>query len=868
MVEFALAYASKGWHVIPCYPMRGGICGCGRPQCVSPGKHPANNRGLTEATVDAAQIRAWWSEMPDASIGVVMEPSGLVALDLDLYHKDLEKLAALERDLGPLPQTVTQRSGSGEGYHAIFVAPGFPVRGVIGGIVVRSKAYIIVAPSNHASGGNYTWQEGLGPSDIPVAELPESWKSALKKSAEVGQVGIPTEEPEWLAKVPADKRIADMRAHFAKEAGEVKGTSLAGTTFNVVRTAIRSYGVRDPEVALEAAMEFDAKCVPPWGARMARHVWSAYQRATSPVWGSAYRGEDQRLEALGLDSAPVQPAFPTPKDIEVQSALEDASKSRSKAVSTLDKKLLKAILEKEYATVNPNIELAAQALVRNAPLGTTDGQLATYFNALLIPDEQSMELIRAARAALGTPNVTPGASLLSLAGMVPPPPVEPDEELGGFLLGNDIDDMPPPQDDNDLLTRLTQDEDGNVENKPHNIARILRWSSEFCGRVRFNILTKHIEITAGKFTSLNENTLAVEVMNWLSSRWKLSCHDEAVGKQLLAIARRNDYNPIAEYLNSLTWDGVRRIDTWLRDYCGAEDTEFNRRVGAMWLISACARGINPGSKVDTVLVLEGKQGAKKSTALNELAGTWFSDTPLVIGNKDSLQAASSRWIIELAELASLRSSETEAQKAFISAKVDNFRPPYGKAMEEFKRFAIFGGSTNENEYLPDATGNRRYWPVLVTKCDTLRLRNDRNQLWAEAVFRYKSAELNPELAHPLCPGERWWFETDEEHDEAAKVVQKRRPENTWAGLIREWTRRTSVVGAGTRRQWTLAEIAKGALDIEIEKLPSKQKQITTAIKEAGLLPTTGPEGQPMWKVPDASGVDSEDSEGRALRDAN
>lgn len=858
MEQFALAYGSIGWYVIPCYPMRNGICGCGKLSCVSPGKHPANFDGLTGATTDPAKIRAMWAEMPDASIGVVMEPSGLLAFDLDEYHGDLGKLAVLEQQYGPLPTTVTQRSGSGDGFHAVFQSPGGPVRGVLGGIVIRSKAYIIVAPSNHASGGNYAWQEGLGPTEIAVAELPEKWKEALKKSAEVGQVGIPKvdDEPDWLKAIPNEKRIADMRAHFARELGEVKGSSTAGTTFNVVRSAIRSHGVRDPEAALEAAMEFDAKCVPPWGARMGRHVWTAYQKANQPAWGSAYRGEEQRLDALGLSDAPVLPAYPVPDDIDVEAALLNMRQSRSQA-KVADKLMITQITDKKAVA---NGLRAAETLIRVCPLGTSDDQLTKLLMGTIMAEDKAREFIRQARVKTTRPTtpIPGGMSFGSLADSLPVSTV-PLPSSGG---PNDL-----PESDQLLMGTLKLDAEGEgVKSGPNNIFEILNGDSVVGGAIRFNALTKQIEVTAERFNGVSSNVLATDVMNWMDKKWQLTANRTQIEDQLLLIARKNEYNPIANYLTSVVWDGKPR-GNWLIEYCGAEDNEFNRRIGMMWLISAVARGMAPGSKVDTVLVLEGKQGAKKSTALRVLAGPWFSDSPLIIGNKDSMQMASYRWIIELAELASLRSSETEAQKAFISACVDNYRPPYGKAPEEFKRFAVFGGSTNQGEYLPDETGNRRYWPCLISGCDTIRLRQDRDQLWAEATYRYLHADLNPDLAHPECPGERWWFETEEEQDMAAAVVDKRRPENAWAGLIKEWARRNSV-GVNVRRQWTLAEIAKSALDIEIEKLPARQKGISVAIKEAGLTAAVGDEGQQMWRLPDGERVDEKESSTTGLRDSN
>lgn len=854
MVEFALMYAqSLGWFVFPCYPMRSGVCGCGRPQCVSPGKHPVwieglIENGLRDATTDEATIRAWWAAVPDANIGVVMEPSGLCGLDLDDYktttafqsakeESDLVKLAVLEQTLGDLPSTVTQRSGSGEGYHAIFKTPGFPVKGIIGGIVVRAKAYIIVAPSNHASGGKYEWQQGLGPGEIAVAEFPDTWKAALEKKATVGSGGVPDDEPEWLQTIPAYQRLADARAHIAREKGEIKGQSKPGTTFDVIRSVIRRYAIRDQEVALELAQEYDTKCIPPWGPRIARHVWSAYNRANEPSWGFAYRGVAERLS---------MPAVP---DIAIMSTLEGIRAKRTTEPARIqDKSIVKAVLEKKY--LGDNDVIACETLIRLCPAGTSDAQIMGLLVNCGMPDQRAEELVTNYRLAHAAkmPSIAEAMPEVMIAGV----------PLGPSLFipdGVEVDESEPPPDspDRQLLGRLRMDEEENsVKDTPHNLSLILKEDSLLKGKIRFNELTKEIHIDVPPFNNKNPNTVATHVMNYLDTKWHLSTSQTKVEAQILAVARENSYNPIAEYLNSLVWDGVPRIDTWLIDYMHAEDTVFNRRVGSMWLIAACARGIKPGSKVDTVLVLEGPQGARKSTAAARLGGTWFSDSPLVIGNKDSQMMASFCWIIELAELASLRASETESQKAFLSQSNDKYRPPYGKAIEAFLRFAVFIGTTNDDEYLPDQTGNRRYWPVRVGEnCDTIRLMSDRDQLWAEAVYRYKNSDLNPQFKDEACPGERWWFATKEEEDMARGVVDKRRPENVWATAIHEWVGLQVLRGPGQRLQWTLVDLACEALKMDVEKVPSKQKLITAALKDAGLQQTKGPGGRPMWKAPES-----------------
>lgn len=844
MVEFAVAYSKLGWHVFPCYPMRGQVCGCGRAQCTSPGKHPATDNGLSEATTDEAQIRLWWEYMPDASIGVHMERSGLCALDLDDYEtkevSDLVLLAHLEQSLGVLPTTVLQLSGSGEGYHAVFKAPGFPVRGLIGGIVVRSKAYIIVAPSNHESGGHYTWQEGCGPTDIPVAEFPDTWKAALEKKAEIGHAGVPAEEPEWLQAIPAEQRLADARAHIARERGEIKGQSKAGTTFDVVRSFVRRYALRDPEQALELAQEYDQKCVPPWRERIARHVWSAYNKATEPPWGYAYRGEQERR------------ALPAVPDITVSAALESIKAKRpSDPQKIQDREIVKRVLDGKF--LGDDDGLAAETLLRVCPAGTSDAQIIGLLTQCMLPSERAEELVRTIRMANA-------AKVTNLGDLMPADVVIDGVNLGPTMVLPDPDalEMPEqsaPSSDRDLLGKLRMSEDGTaVTSCPHNLSLIIQNDSRLGNNVQFNELTKEIRINVAPFDKNDPNTVITKVRNYLDIKWHCHASSADIKEQILLAARENSFNPVADYLLPIaaTWDRVPRNDTWLIDYCGAEDNEFNRRVGAMWLIAACARGIKPGSKVDNVLILEGRQGTKKSSTFKALGGPWFSGSPVSINTKDGQQMMSFCWIVELAELASLRSSETEAQKQFLTVDHDVYRPPYGSAPERFPRFAVCGGTTNDEDgYLPDKE-NRRYWPVAVGhRINTLRLMQDRDQLWAEAAYRYLNSDVNPHLAHPECPGERWWFETEAEEDMARGVVDKRRPENVWASRVREWVGMQVLQGSKTT-MWTLGDIAEKCLRIDIEKLNGpKQKQLTAAAKEAGLVATKGEGGRPMWRAPDS-----------------
>ena len=229
-----------------------------------------------------------------------------------------------------------------------------------------------------------------------------------------------------------------------------------------------------------------------------------------------------------------------------------------------------------------------------------------------------------------------------------------------------------------------------------------------------------------------------------------------------------------EYLNRLHWDGTPRLEGWTVTHLGAEDTPLNRAFGSLWMISAVARIMQPGSKADHMLILEGPQGAKKSTALAVLAGDgWFTDELAEIGSKDAALQMRGVWIIEIAELDAIGRAEVSRIKAFLSRTVDRYRPPYDRYVVDVPRQCVFAGSVNPDTYLRDETGNRRFWPVRCGRIDLDALRRDRDQLWAEAVVRYREGAI-------------WWID-DRDLITAANVEQEARVQpDAWHALIERW----------------------------------------------------------------------------------
>ena len=356
-----------------------------------------------------------------------------------------------------------------------------------------------------------------------------------------------------------------------------------------------------------------------------------------------------------------------------------------------------------------------------------------------------------------------------------------------------------------------------------NIELVLRHSGELRGRIRFNEITRTVEANDGLFADEQPNGLDLAIKNWLETHWGLFVDPTAVGKQLLRVARKfGSYDPVKEYLNALAWDQKPRIDGWLVTYCNVPDTGYARKVAARFLISGAARGLDPGCKVDTVLILRGEQGFRKSTTFDILGGEWFSDSPMELDNKDSRITAASRWIVELGELSSIRQSGLESHKAFLAARKDYVRPPYGAVNEEFLRHCVFAGTTNAAEFLIDDTGNRRFWVVTVrSRIDIEALRRDRDQLWAEAVVRYRA-------------GERWWFD-DHEQIEADKVAADHEEEDPWADKLASWWdelpkhERARIETVGLE----LSQIAASQLGIDLEKLKRHERAVGKALRRAG-----------------------------------
>jgi len=259
---------------------------------------------------------------------------------------------------------------------------------------------------------------------------------------------------------------------------------------------------------------------------------------------------------------------------------------------------------------------------------------------------------------------------------------------------------------------------------------------------------------------------------WLNHHG-ISVGIDVVGRAVQAVAEERKYHPVREYLQKLRWDSTARLDTWLTEYLGVKPSNYTAAVGSRWIISAVARIYRPGAKADCCMVLEGPQGVKKSTALKVLAGDWFADEMPELGSKDAAIQTSGVWIIEFSELDTLKRSEWGRVKAFISRSTDRYRPPYAKRAIDLPRQCVFAGSVNHDTWNPDETGGRRFWPVVCGEIDIRGLEENRDQLWAEALLRYRD-------------GAAWWLDSAALNSEAEGEQEARYESDPWEEQISDW----------------------------------------------------------------------------------
>lgn len=341
-----------------------------------------------------------------------------------------------------------------------------------------------------------------------------------------------------------------------------------------------------------------------------------------------------------------------------------------------------------------------------------------------------------------------------------------------------------PREDEDWVKLLEMSERGFCST-PHNVLTILENSPEFKEKLVYDAFyqrglildampwEKAPENKERRWSEGDDGGLATYLQRAFGIKG-----ENVIRNALNLFWQRNTVDRLKEYVETLPeWDGTPRLDTLFTDYLGAYDTEYNRAVARKSIVAAIARAVNPGVKYDCMPIITGPQGIYKSSFISILGGKWFTDSIKTFDGKEAAELIQGIWFAEVAELNAFSRSETASIKQFLTQRVDQYRPAYGRNVKECPRRCVFFGTCNEDEYLTDATGNRRFWPVDVgqqppTKNVWRQLPEEREQIFAEAYARYKIGE-------PL-------YMTGEQETAAVQAQKEHKNRSPKEGPIREF----------------------------------------------------------------------------------
>jgi predicted P-loop ATPase len=344
-----------------------------------------------------------------------------------------------------------------------------------------------------------------------------------------------------------------------------------------------------------------------------------------------------------------------------------------------------------------------------------------------------------------------------------------------------------PDEDYDWVGQLTCNKNGKFDNTINNVQLIMEHDAGLRGKYFYDTFKERMTVCgdlpwcklADRMTTTWTDTDDAGLRNFLEIKYEI-VNTMKIGDAVLLAMQSCMRHPVREYLLSLKWDGVARADTIFIDYLGAEDTEYTRTVTRKALIGAVARIMQPGCKHDHILVLVGPQGCRKSTTLAKLGKSWFSDSFYTVQGKEAYEQIQGFWLIEMGEMAATRKAELESIKQFVSKQSDSYRAAYAKRTQEHPRQCAFFGTTNDDEFLRDATGGRRFWPVTVT--DKGRETGDYftaeivDQVWAEIVMRYSA-------------GENWYLDNAKIEAVARQIQDAHTEMNGKQGLLEQFVDR-------------------------------------------------------------------------------
>jgi len=298
----------------------------------------------------------------------------------------------------------------------------------------------------------------------------------------------------------------------------------------------------------------------------------------------------------------------------------------------------------------------------------------------------------------------------------------------------------------------------SCDNTEENCRRLIEylfqgrlWWDAFTRRILTNIdwKTPDVPCPPRQWEDIDDEYATVTLQRTAGPRIKAG----SVRAAIMLMAHSHCRDCVVDWLNELRWDGKRRLSTFFPRILGTSNLRYHMRAGRNLLLSMVARAMAPGCKVDEMIVLEGPQGALKSTVLEVLGGDLYAELTASLDSKDGLQQLRGIWLGGISELSAMRRADVERVKAMVTCRVDRYRPSYGRHEEHHPRRMVLVGTTNADEWLRDSTGNRRFIPIKVGKIDIDLLRKERDQLFAEAVSLYRQKQRRKWWVYPRLQAE-------------------------------------------------------------------------------------------------------------------
>lgn len=710
-IDWALKYASIGWHIFP---------------VVQGWKTPACKNGFNDATTDIKKIKEWWEKNPNYNIGVRCGSNGskILCLDID-KKKDKNGFSWLnQQDMIP---SIEQDTPSG-GKQFIFTMPEEHIKSssdeISIGVDIRADGgYFIAPPSKIASrdgypfSGDYEWITDQSPFEMPIPQAPDWLLDELRKTT-VDVIEIDNSDKEHSSILP----ISDVINKYNIKLKQITPGNFAGA---------------HPVHGSSNGLNFRVDII--------NNRWSCWRHKKpdgNPVGGGV-------LHLIAMIEGILSCEECVPKSL-----------SGDRFSKVMD------IVENKFGLSRDRFNLES-----------VDSITSAIKKASQIEDRQAMiEDLKRIAVLMAKMKDIDALPLFTLI------------KKSCKLSGDEMKALKLTLSDSRKKSRSNQDSIlvdfdlmGNPRDTDQNISLLLDKDKNLSGVFKKELFSNEIRVLSGKNWCYGDTRFPRPIKDddidcikrymmekhWIQPKWN------SVNEMVRSCAIRNSYDSLNDYLKSLKWDGVERLESWLHNAFKVEDSEYHRRIGKMVLVAAVKRALIPAIKYDHVLVLAGDQSIMKSTAIETLASEdWFIEMKLDDKDKDIVQKMQGKWIIELSEGIPLKKKESDEMKMFIVQKKHKERFAYARNMETYSRRSIFIMTINPTSigYLPDKTGNRRYLIVRMTNdVDIKWLQSNRDQLFAEAL-----AECNKD--YPIY--------LDKVNDE--KVITQLEKEHSIAEIKDDW----------------------------------------------------------------------------------